>query len=231
MNTRIMAVALVVGILFTAGASQAQAQEVQLVRVHTLGVQDSGSWVSTPRIIVVIGQPNEATTVFPPQCGLTLAIFFEDFEVVVVRPNRPALRLTMYRFSGDSPLAPGTRLSSFFNDSRSCCLDENAANIACSAPALHEVRKFTANVIQPSSAGSALFSSPVELDSDSIGVVTGEPNDDGTHTVIFKKQGSPAQQVNISSDDVLLAADVLRGLIDLGEDSDGKHLYLAEIEW
>ena len=37
--------------------------------------------------------------------------------------------------------------------------------------------------------------------------------------------------VRIATDDVLLPADVLRDLIGLGEDSDGKHLYLAEIEW
>ena len=61
---------------------------------------------------------------------------------------------------------------------------------------------------------------------------TGGPNDDGTHTVIFKQQGSPAQQVDISSDDGLLAADVLRDLLDLGCDPDtGEHLYLADIEW
>ena len=60
----------------------------------------------------------------------------------------------------------------------------------------------------------------------------GQPNDDGTHTVIFKKKGSPAQQVDIATDHVLLAADVLRGLIDLGQDPDtGEHLYLADIEW
>ena len=60
----------------------------------------------------------------------------------------------------------------------------------------------------------------------------GEPNDDGTYKVIFKKQGSPAQQVDIATDDVLLAADVLRDLIDLGCDPDtGEHLYLADIEW
>ncbi|MEE9130212.1 MAG: hypothetical protein V3T84_09350 [Phycisphaerales bacterium] len=65
-----------------------------------------------------------------------------------------------------------------------------------------------------------------------MGVVTGQPNDDGTHTVIFKKQGSPAQQVNIASYDELLSADVLRDLIYLGQDPDtGEHLYLAFIEW
>ena len=47
-----------------------------------------------------------------------------------------------------------------------------------------------------------------------------------------KKQGSPAQQVDIATDDVLLAADVLRDLVDLGCDPNtGEHLYLADIEW
>ena len=59
----------------------------------------------------------------------------------------------------------------------------------------------------------------------------GQPNDDGTHTVIFKKQGSPAQQVDIDSDLELLPADVLRDLIALGQDPDtGEHLCLADIE-
>ena len=94
------------------------------------------------------------------------------------------------------------------------------------------IRQLIATIQHPSSAGLALFSSPVDLDSDTIGVVTGQPNDDGTYKVIFKKQGSPAQQVDISSDDVLLAADVLRDLISLGCDPDtGENLYLAEIEW
>ena len=87
-------------------------------------------------------------------------------------------------------------------------------------------------MLQPGSAGVAVFSSPVALDADHIGVVTGQPNDDATHTVIFKKPGSPAQQVDIATDHVLLAADVLRGLIDLGQDPDtGDHVYLADIEW
>ncbi|MCH7720446.1 MAG: hypothetical protein IH988_05575 [Planctomycetes bacterium] len=47
-----------------------------------------------------------------------------------------------------------------------------------------------------------------------------------------KKQGSPAQQVDIAKDDVLLAADVLRDLVDPSGDPDtGEHLYLADIEW
>ena len=87
-------------------------------------------------------------------------------------------------------------------------------------------------MIQPASAGVALFSSPVELDTDALGVVTGQPNDDGTYTVIFKKQGSPAQQVDIASFDELFPADVLRDLIDLGQDPEtGEYLYLAFIEW
>ena len=40
-----------------------------------------------------------------------------------------------------------------------------------------------------------------------------------------KKQGSPAQQVDIDSYDALLPADVQRDVIDLGEDPDtGQHL-------
>ena len=47
-----------------------------------------------------------------------------------------------------------------------------------------------------------------------------------------EKIAGPAQQVDIATDNVLLAADVLRDLIDLGCDDDtGEHLYLAEIEW
>ena len=50
--------------------------------------------------------------------------------------------------------------------------------------------------------------------------------------MIFKKKGSRAQQVDIATDHVLLAADVLRGLIDLGQDPDtGDHLCLADVEW
>ena len=57
-------------------------------------------------------------------------------------------------------------------------------------------------------------------------------NDDGTYKVIFKTQGSPAQQVDIDSFDELLPADVLRDLIDLGQDPEtGEYLYLAFIEW
>ncbi len=89
-----------------------------------------------------------------------------------------------------------------------------------------------AEFVQPASAGATLFTSPVALDVDALGVVTGQPNDDGTYTVIFKTQGSPAQQVDIARFDELFAADVLRDLIDLGPDPDtGEHLYFAFIEW
>ena len=48
------------------------------------------------------------------------------------------------------------------------------------------------------------------------------------------RTGSPrsTKKWHIATDDVLLAADVLRDLIDLGCDDDtGEHLYLADIEW
>ena len=62
--------------------------------------------------------------------------------------------------------------------------------------------------------------------------MTGDRPITETRGTIFKKQGSAAQQVDIATDDVLLAADVLRDLIDLGQDADtGEYLYLAEIEW
>ena len=93
-------------------------------------------------------------------------------------------------------------MGNFFADTVACCLDASGIKISCGAgAAVGENHKVRGNVIQPASAGVALFSSSVELGSDSIGVVTGQPNDDGTHKVIFKKQGSPAQQVDISSDD------------------------------
>ena len=97
MNTRIMAVALVV--VGLVGVRAAHAQEVELVRVIPHGTLDAGSWVQTDRTIIVIGQPNDATTVFPSQCGL--AGVFEGFEVVVIHPGdtshaRPALRVTMH---------------------------------------------------------------------------------------------------------------------------------------
>ena len=77
-----------------------------------------------------------------------------------------------------------------------------------------------------------MLSSLAALDTDALGVVTGQPNDDGTHTVIFKTQGSPAQRVDVARFDELFAADVLRDLIDLGQDPEtGEHLYLAFIEW
>ena len=133
----------------------------------------------------------------------------------------------------DAEPAPGTRLGTGDFDITICCLDEADLAVSCTSPEVHSVVRFASfQVLRPASAGSALLSSPVELDTDSIGVVTGQPNDDGTHTVIFKKQGSQARQVDIDSDVGLLPADVLRDLIDLGQDPDtGEHVYLADIEW
>ena len=70
------------------------------------------------------------------------------------------------------------------------------------------------------------------LNVNALAVVTGEPNDDGTHAVIFKTQDSPAQQVDIASYDELRPADVRCDLIDLCQDPEtGQHLYFALIEW
>ena len=127
----------------------------------------------------------------------------------------------------------GTRVGNFTSDVNEYCHDQAGGVVSCVSQDAHDkIWRTTGSVIEPGSAGSALLSSPVELDADSIGVVTGQPNDDGTYTAIFKKQGSPAQQVDIDSDVELLPADVLRDLIDLGQDPDtGEHLYLAFIEW
>ncbi len=152
----------------------------------------------------------------------------------MIHPGHPALRLTMYASPDEPDLSPGSRIATITSDSEQCCTaDERIAALVCSDDsATKSVRKLIGTLQQPASAGAALFTSPVALDVDALGVVTGQPNDDGTYTVIFKTQGSPAQQVDIASFDVLLPADVLRDLIDLGQDPDtGEYLYLALIEW
>ena len=189
--------------------------------------------------MIVIGLSND--DIFSlPGCGITGSFVWESIEVVVVFPGAAAVRITLHPAT-EGPLIelpvvellPGTRLDNASPDIRECCFNASDEPICCNDPSAdQEVRRATFQVVQPTSGGSALLSSPVELDAESIGVVTGQPNDDGTYTVIFKKQGSPAQQVDIATDDVLLAADVLRDLIDLGCDDDtGEHLYLADIEW
>ena len=232
MYTRIMAVALlVVGFL---GVRAAQGQEsVTFVRVVPTGaVPEDTEWSNSPNTtIIVIGGSVQPIT-FPASCGGVGSLTPGGVETVTTRLFSSAgFRITEYVLS--SPLSPGDRITNFATDAVQCCLDDAGVPIACTDPlSTQTVRTLAGTIEQPASAGSALFSSPVELDSDAIGVVTGQPNDDGTYKVIFKKQGSPAQQVDIATDDVLLAADVLRDLIDLGCDDDtGEHLYLAEIEW
>ena len=230
MNTRIMAVALVVVSLL--GVRATQAEQVKLLRIVPIGVFPGDTdWGGTTRTIIVIGTP-EAPSITVPNCGGIPEGSVDGFHVVVIKPQTPAFHVDMYLLSPQElELQPGDRIPSVSNDSIECCLDETGTVVQC-VVAVKRIRQLIGTLQQPSSAGSALFSSPVELDSDSIGVVTGQPNDDGTYKVIFKKQGSPAQQVDIATDDVLLAADVLRNLIDLGCDDDtGEHLYLADIEW
>ncbi len=238
MNIRIMAVALVVVSMLGVRAAQAQ-PEVPLVRVVPYSADAlRGSWAGIlDRVIIIIGTPNDTTITFPGGCGSIAEQTWEAVDSVVLRPGTAfstAFLLPIYHLPGEE-LAPGTRLSPGLSccDLKQCCLDENEALIGCGAPAgAFELYLFEKVVIEPGSAGAALFTSLVELDTDAIGVVTGQPNDDGTQTVIFKKQGSPAQQVDIDSDVGLLPADVLRDLIDLGQDPDtGEHLYLADIEW
>jgi len=226
-----MAVALVVvGLL---GVRAVQAQQFDALRVVPLDSQNAGSWSGSTRTTIIIGLSNDETFT-APRCGSTQSFAWGSIEVVTISFSASE-RITLHpRTDVPAPeLLPGTRLDSLGGDSRECCLDASDVQISCSNPAAaSEVRRSTFQVIEPASAGSALFSSPVELDTDALGVVTGQPNDDGTYKVIFKKQGSPAQQVDIATDDVLLAADVLRDLIDLGCDDDtGEHLYLADIEW
>ena len=230
MNTRIMAVALVVVSLI--GVHAADAANAVMVRVIELNSPTAGSWAGRNITVITLGQPNEGTTTFPSGCGDLNNFSWENIEVVVIEPGHAAIRMTMHPRS-DLDLAPGTRLGSITGDNAQCCLDQAGSILSCANNNSHTViRGATFQVVAPASAGSALFSSPVELNADSIGVVTGQPNDDGTYKVIFKKQGSPAQQVDIATDDVLLAADVLRDLIDLGCDDDtGEHLYLADIEY
>ncbi len=231
MNTRILAVALVV--VSFLGVRAVQAQQFDALRVVPLDGPNAGSWSGSTRTTIVIGLSNDETFT-APDCGTTQSFAWGSTEVVTLLFSASG-RITLHpRTDVPAPeLLPATRLSSVAGDTRQCCLDASDVRIPCGDPAaVSQVRRSTFQVIEPASAGSALFTSPVELDSDSIGVVTGQTNDDGTHTVIFKKQGSPAQQVDIATDDVLLAADVLRDLIDLGCDPDtGEHLYLADIEW
>ena len=248
MNTRIMAVALVAVSLLSVRAAQAQGEAVDLVREGRIGepleirldlVREGRiggplefSLIGSGFVIIVIGPPDPGSNSFAG-CG-ALGAFgpWEAIEVVVIKPGTPALRRTMYHLPGLEP-APGTRIGNFPNDVNECCHDQAAGVVSCVGGDHHSrIRRTTGSVILSGSAGSALFSSSVELAADSIGVVTGQPNYDGTHRVIFKKQGSPAQQVDIDSDVELLPADVLRDLIDLGQDPDtGEHLYLADIEW
>ena len=232
MNTRIMAVALVVVGLVGTQSLQAQGS-VTLVRVVPIGtVPEDLDWSTFQPTIIVIGGTAQPFS-FPASCGAVGGITAEGIETVTIKPSHPAIFLTEYVLSSPVTLSPGDRISFISTDTIQCALDEAGMQISPSSPdATQVVRKLTGTLQQPASAGLALFTSRVELDADSIGVVTGQPNDDGTQTVIFKKQGSPAQQVDIDSDVGLLPADVLRDLIDLGCDPDtGEHLYLADIEW
>ena len=233
MNTRIMAVALVVVSLVAVSA--VQADEVELVAAVPFL---SESIIGTDKTFIVLGKQSDETLPFA-DCGTLGNDLFDSIEVIVIPGgyfcdpscNAPD-RMTIHQ-RADLNLAPGTRLGNWFVDTVECCLDANESVLNCAAPGVGgEMHRLAGHVIEPASAGSALFRSAVELNADSIGVVTGQPNDDGTYKVIFKKQGSPAQQVDIATDDVLLAADVLRDLIDLGCDDDtGEHLYLADIEY
>ena len=220
MNTRIMptAIALAAVSLLGAQTSHAQTDTVTLVRV--VPVAHPGL-VGTDVTIMVLGIPNDQTTTFPFSCG-TLGSppgpVYEDIEVLVLSglPGQP--ELTTAHHGADVELTPGTRVGDWSIDSLQCCIDANHAKVACADPSAdREVRELTGDLVQAASAGAALFTSPVALDVDALGVVTGQPDDDGTHTVIFKTQGSPAQQVDIASYDELLPADVLRDLIDFGE--------------
>ncbi|MCH8879951.1 MAG: hypothetical protein IID34_08720, partial [Planctomycetes bacterium] len=67
MNTRIMAVALVVVGLI--GTQSVQAEK--LVRIVPLNdVFLDSSWVSTNTTVIVIGRPNDGTVTFGNQCGI-----------------------------------------------------------------------------------------------------------------------------------------------------------------
>ena len=230
MNTRIMAVALVVLGLLSVRAVQAQPGTAQLIRVVPLAEFPLDTNFVSDNVTIIVIDPDVPPRSFPQGCTSIGGNTYQGVETIVIFHGvDAALRVTMYKFSGS--LSRGNRIEQITSDASLCC--PSPTSNSCSDPnATDNVRLVTGPIQQPASAGSALFSSPVELDSDAIGVVTGQPNDDGTYKVIFKKQGSPAQQVDISSDDVLLAADVLRDLIHLGCDPDtGEHLYLADIEW
>ena len=237
MNTRIMAVALVAMSMLGVHAAHAQGERLDLVRVSTIGGPLQNSMVGSGFVIIVLGPPDAGSSSFAGCGDLGALDPWQAVEVVLIKPGTPALRQTMYHqpvLGVDSCLTcTGTRVGNYSNDVEKCCRDQAGGVVSCgSQDADSRIWRTTGSVIEPASAGAALFTSPVALNVDALGVVTGQPNDDGTHTVIFKTQGNPAQQVDIASYYELLPADVLRDLIDLGQDPEtGEHLYFAFIEW
>ena len=238
MTKRIMAVAIALVAVSLLGVRAVQAEQVTLLRVVPFpDFPLDSNWTCCNRTIILIGTDGVAPLSFPNGCTTAGGLTFQGIETIVLFPDVAgvgALHVTMYGFpSALELLSRGDRIKDFTSDSIACCVDASFNNIGCSVQGATEVvRLFSGTLQQPASAGATLFTTPVALDVDALGVVTCQPNNDGTHTVIFKTQGSPAQQVDIASFDELLPADVLRDLIDLGQDPEtGEHLYFAFVEW
>ncbi len=135
MNKRIMAVASTLAAASLLGANSS-ADTVNLVRVVPANdfVLDS-SWAGSNKTIIVLGQPNDETVTFPPNCGGVAGQTLENIEVVAILPAVGAFRMTMHTEPGIE-IAPGARLSIIF-DTRQCCMDASGEEgVSCVEPFL-----------------------------------------------------------------------------------------------
>ena len=108
MNTRIMAVALLVVSLL--GVRAVQAEEVELVRIVPDGSLLNDAWLGSGNTtseltVIVLGRPNDETTTFPPHagcsgggsCGALVGETWKNIEVVILwQPlHTPPVQITM----------------------------------------------------------------------------------------------------------------------------------------
>ena len=220
-------IALLLAALFLTGTAQGQTETVEVVRVVPQGLALDSSWLGTNRTLVILRDTGETVT-FPLFAGNLSGETRLLFDAVLIHPGEPAVRLQVGLVA---PLPSGTRLGNISSDNRECCLDVDFELIGCTL-GVWAVWNSTMERLTPRNSSPMLFTSTAELTGESIGVITGQQDEDGFAEAVLTRQGQKPTFATLHTDELLEPADRIVDLVELDNDPEtGITLYGGYLEY
>jgi hypothetical protein len=234
-----VAMLLVAVLTMGVGIAEAQPQTVWFLRFAPKGdpALDS-SFVDAGRTIVVLQNTGESYTA-PRGAGGISEVTFLLYDAVTIdlgspsHRSSPAIPIQIGLFQTATPLRVGTRLGPAFSDTRHACVDADNQVVSCSsAEASFSLYVTGMEIVSPGNSSPVLFTSTATVTDDSLGVITGQQDENGFAEVVVTNKGEKPKFATLQTDEPLEPTDRIVEIMLLDYDPEtGLAVYGGFLEY